>query len=106
MARYIQDPKTGKLVPAHEYQREAAQTAYVQGDIESFKSPIDGSVITDRAQLRAHNARHGVTDSRDYSADYFKQKAGERQATLSSDTESARRERVETLNDAFSRVFS
>lgn len=82
MARYIQDPKTGKLVPAHEYQRETNDGAFIQGDIESFVSPIDGSVISDRGQLRRHMAAHGVTDSRDYSHDYYVKKAKERDASM------------------------
>ena len=29
---------------------------------QEFKSPVDGTIITSRAQLRAHNARNHVTD--------------------------------------------
>jgi hypothetical protein len=29
-------------------------------DIAEFRSPVDGSVITSRSQLREHEQRHGV----------------------------------------------
>ena len=105
VARWIQDPETGKLIPAEEYQRDDPSAPYVQGDIESFKSPIDGSIISDRAHLRAHNKRHGVTDSRDYSGEYFKSKAAERASILSSDNEKAKRARIDTLNQNFDRFM-
>lgn len=33
---------------------------HVMGDIRAFRSPIDGSVIASRSQLREHERRHGV----------------------------------------------
>lgn len=33
---------------------------YLMGDITPFVSPIDGSEITSRSQLRAHEQTHGV----------------------------------------------
>ena len=32
----------------------------VMMDIDEFRSPIDGSMIGSRSQLRAHEQRHGV----------------------------------------------
>jgi hypothetical protein len=46
---------------------------------EEFKSDIDGSVVSDRRQLREHNKRNGVTDARDYSSEYMDR----RRSTLS-----------------------
>jgi hypothetical protein len=41
---------------------------YVQGDIQSFVSPVDRSVISDRAQLREHNKRNGVVNYHEFDA--------------------------------------
>lgn len=71
MPSWIQDRKTGKLVPKEEYVRQESQSAYVMGDLESFVSPIDGTVISDRGHLRAHNKRHGVTNMADYGNDWI-----------------------------------
>ena len=65
--RYIQDPKTNKLVPADEYYaQKQVSSAAVVNDIEPFVSPIDGSVIGSRTDLRNHNARHGVIQQLEY----------------------------------------
>lgn len=104
MARFIQCPKTHKLIPANEYHRDEGQKGpLICADIEPVLSPIDGSVITTREQLRQHNKRHGVTDSRDYSASWFEKKKNERDRVLRGDTESARRDRIAALQTEFSR---
>jgi hypothetical protein len=36
------------------------RSAAVMGDLESFTSPIDGSVVSGRAGLREHCKKHGV----------------------------------------------
>jgi len=69
---------TSSFVPVDEAAR-ASSGHFVQGDIESFVSPIDGSVISDRAQLRAHNARHKVVNSAEFSPEWLTKKAKERQ---------------------------
>lgn len=38
---------------------------------EEFRSPVDGTMITSRKDLREHNARHDVTNTADYSKDYI-----------------------------------
>jgi len=50
----------------------------VHGDIEPFVSPVDGSVISDRKQLREHNSRNGVVSADEYSSDFLERKAKER----------------------------
>ncbi len=71
--------------------------AYVQGDIESFVSPVDGSVITDRKQLRDHNKRNGVTNCADYSDEFFAGKKRERDAAINGTTAEAKRSRRTAL---------
>ena len=96
----MQDPITGKLIPKEEYQRDADYSHYIQGDIDSFVSPIDGSVISDRSHLRRHNAQHGVTDKRDYSDEYMQKRSARRVAEAQGQTPEARRERRELIQEA------
>ena len=64
MPRYVQDPETLKLVPVDEYRMRQAQHA-LWGEIEPFKSHVDGTVIDSRKKLREHNERHGVVSAAD-----------------------------------------
>jgi hypothetical protein len=65
--------------------RPTHHSAAVQGNIEPFVSPIDGSVISDRKQLREHNKRHGVVNTAEFSQEHFKRKAKEREAFYTGD---------------------
>ncbi len=103
MARFIQCPKTRKLIPAEEYSRHQdmlGSSAYVQEDIKPFVSPIDQRVIKTRADLRAHNSQHGVTDMRDYGSDWFERKAKERAADYRGESRKADREATEDIKRA------
>ena len=72
-------------------------------DIEPFVSPITGEVISSRSQLRQHNKAHGVTDSRDYSANYFEKKARERQESITGMTAKDKKDRIAILREQFNR---
>ena len=96
---WVQDPKTGKLIPKEEYRNEPTGH-YVQGDIEPFVSPIDKGVISSRSQLRVHNARHGVTDSRDYSHDFMLKRSQQRVAEMTGQTKEAKNERRDLIRRA------
>ena len=63
--------ETGKyeFIPIDESARHFGGSA-IHGDIQSFVSPVDGSVISDRRQLREHNKRNGVVN--------FAEKEGEK----------------------------
>jgi hypothetical protein len=50
----------------------------IHGDISSFVSPVDGSVITDRKQLREHNLRNNVVNNQEFSQEHYERKAKER----------------------------
>ncbi len=78
MARYIQCPVTHKLIPAEDYIRPSSSAPSVHGDIESFVSPVDGSVITDRKQLREHNLKHGVVSWNEYTPEYLEKQKNKR----------------------------
>lgn len=63
MASYIQDPKTGKLVPAHEYIAESRRTSWqVMPDIQPYISQIDGHVVQSRRDHRAHLKINGCIE--------------------------------------------
>jgi hypothetical protein len=68
--RWVQrlNEETGKyeFQPIDEAARNHNRSAAIHGDITSFVSPVDGSVITDRAQLRAHNSKHGVVNFHEF----------------------------------------
>ena len=61
MAVYIYDREKRKVVPKEEKARQHFHE--VMGDLkDDFRSPVDGSMITSRADWRAHNRRNDVTD--------------------------------------------
>lgn len=94
--RYIQDPQTGKLVEAKLYRRGGH---FIQGEIEPFKSPLDGTVISSRKQLEEHNRRHGVTQDTFNEAYAARQK--ERKAFYSTDESYDSDRRKVALNFSF-----
>ena len=83
MAKWRQDSKTGKLIPIEEWNEGVhgrnGTSAAVHGDIQSFVSPVDGSVISDRRQLREHNKRNNVTSAEDFSPEYYNREKQKRE---------------------------
>ena len=67
MPSYLQvlNKETGKyeLIPVE--QSSAVISAAIHGDIDPFVSVVDGSVISDRRQLREHNKRNRVVQTED-----------------------------------------
>ena len=78
MPRYRQDPVTNKMIPIDEAAARAAPGVYLHGDIESFISPVDGSVITDRRQLREHNKRNNVVNADEFTPEFYADAAKKR----------------------------
>ena len=78
MARWRQDAETGKLVPIEENHRRTDGGACIHGDIQAFVSPVDGTVISDRKQLREHNKRNNVVNTEEFSQSFWDKKAKER----------------------------
>ena len=94
---WVQDPITGKLIPKEEWNGQRTGGVNIQGDIDPFISPIDGRTISSRSHLRAHNAQHGVTDSRDYSADFLRGRSDKRVKEMTGNTKAAQSERRELI---------
>lgn len=59
--RFIQNPQTGDLVDADEYFRQP-ESHQIMGDIQPYRSMIDGSWITSRSQHREHLKMHGCRE--------------------------------------------
>ncbi len=80
MARYRQvwSEEAGRhvLVPLDE---AARRSHFIQGDMEPFVSPIDGTVISDRKQYRDHMKKHNVVPAEEFSPEYYARKAEERE---------------------------
>jgi len=101
MPRWIQHPETHELIPADEYVRPKSPGVYVMEDIKPFVSPVDGTVISSRPHLEAHNRRHGVTNSADYSKEYLKGRANQR---LKQQAREGKQDRVNMIRNALDRA--
>lgn len=88
MARYRQvyDPETKTSTFVEIQQEKRTSRHFVHGDIQPFRSPIDGKEISDRRQLREHNERHGVTNSQDYSKEFLAKRNKERSDRMTGNT--------------------
>jgi hypothetical protein len=91
---WVVDPATGKLVPKGEY---VPQNSTFK-NLEPFKSPITGELITCRKQLREHNKQHGVTNIKDYSPEHFKKKGEERVREFHGSDKKSKQERIKIIN--------
>lgn len=106
MARWIQDPDTGKLIPAHEYTKPrhrvrgpGISSFQILPDVEPFVSPIDGTVISSRSKLRQHNERHGVVNFHEFDG-VWEEKAAERRAFMDGTDKKAKADRIEDIKRA------
>lgn len=94
---WVMCKETKTLVRKEDY-HSAQDSAMVMKELDPFVSPIDGQVIRDRAQLRAHNKEHGVTNTQDYGSAYFERRGKEMHNEKIGNTPKARAERREALN--------
>ncbi len=60
--RYIQHPVTLELIPAEEYQAPPSAGFFVIGDLQPYKSMVDGSIVEGRRQHREHLKAHNVVE--------------------------------------------
>lgn len=60
---FVQDPKTGKLVPKEEFFASYEPAGpFVMGDIQPYQSMQTGEMITSRSHHRAHLKQHGLIE--------------------------------------------
>lgn len=61
--RWIQDPKSGRLIPADEYVRDANQASFhVMGGMPETRSMLDGRVYTSRQKYARHIRQRGCIE--------------------------------------------
>lgn len=82
MARWRQvfdkETQTSSFIPIDEAAARRDAGVSVHGDIQPFRSPIDGTVISDRKQYREHCKKHNVVPAAEFSPEFYAKKAKER----------------------------
>jgi len=96
---YVWDSKLGKLVEKTKY---SFRSHFVRDDIESFVSPIDGSIVNSRSDYREHCIRHDVVNSQEFTPEFYAKKAKERQDFYEGKT--GRKERLADLSRAYNKI--
>lgn len=96
---YIWDKERQTFVEKHKYRCEP-KGPMVMPDIEPFKSPVTGEVITSRPKRNLHMKAHEVTDASDYSPEFRERASRERMERLTGQTRQDRAERIEALKYA------
>jgi|TARA_R110000803_G_scaffold56695_1_gene114070 hypothetical protein len=100
---YIQDPVTHKLVPRETFGSNTRPDApMINKPFEGFISPVDQKPIESRRQLAEHNKRHGVTDSRDYSANYLERATQQRETSSKRELKQSRISDIKRSIDLYS----
>lgn len=100
---YRYDPKTDTMVEYTTKYTRMAETPYIQANFEPFKSPIDGTIISDRGALRNHMKRHDVVNPLDYK-NHFEKKRKEREQRANGTHPGEREQRRQTISDACEHV--
>lgn len=98
MPRWRQDPKTLELIPVGQ-RNEVAGSVAIHADFEPFISPIDGTVISDRAGYREHCKRHNVVPQAEFSDEFLAKKRAERERLFKG--EYTREERLEVKREIY-----
>lgn len=78
----------------------------IRGKVEAFKSHVDGSIVTNKRELDAHNKRNDVIDVREWGNDQFcdldaKRK---REEFYLGTSKEAKQERVKTINESIQKL--
>jgi Fic family protein len=100
--RYRYDPISKQMVEvSSNYTR--LERHEIQQDITPFVSPIDGTVISSRSNLREHMKRHDVVLADDYK-EHREAKAKERQSRIAGTHPEVRAERIRNISESFERT--
>ena len=105
--RYIQrinEDGTSRFDPVDSSDRGALSGA-IHGDIQTFVSPVDGTVISDRKQLREHNKRNNVVNYHEFDGQEQAKKQKERERLYTGERTNAevRRDRM-AINETIERL--
>ena len=92
----------GKLIPKEDFTGNNVRgpSMHVMPDLKPFVSPIDGSVISSRPHLKAHNKKHGVTNQSDYSPQFLEKRAKERHLKATGQDAASKADRIRLLKAA------
>lgn len=104
MPRWRQDSKTGKLVLIDEAAARRVGVV-VRSDIDSFISPIDGTVVSGRKQYREHCDKHGVVSYQEFPQSHWDAAAAKRARFYNAEYTTAEKlVRKQELNEIFERA--
>ena len=107
MPRWRQDSKTGKMIPIDgaALEKDIQAGIIVRGQFDSFKSPIDGSVISNQRQYDDHCRKHNVVPAQEFSPEYYQRKADERAAFYRQEhSREVKLKRKQEIHEAFVRA--
>ena len=68
-----------EFIPIDAAARNREALSAIHGDIQPFVSPVDGTVISDRKQLREHNRRNNVVNTHEFDQSFLDRKRKERE---------------------------
>ena len=82
--RWIQDAKTGKLIPIDgaAISRDAASSGISVSNFDAFVSPVDGALIRNARELREHNRRNNVVNTAEFGTEFIERRTREREAAF------------------------
>ena len=85
--RWRQDRHTGEMIPIDEAaarldEVQGKNLNIIRGNFDAFKSPIDQTLISSQRDYDNHNKRNGVVNANEFSPEYYKGKAKERDRVL------------------------
>tara|TARA_R110000803_G_scaffold67205_2_gene128854 strand:+ start:108 stop:443 length:336 start_codon:yes stop_codon:yes gene_type:complete len=73
---------------------------------DPFVSPVDGSVISDRKQLREHNLRNNVVNTSEFGEKHWEDKKKERERLYNGEhTPAEKWKRKAEINEAINRYY-
>lgn len=87
--RWVQDPVSGKLIPADEYVPPSSEARHAPVMVDRFMENTvaqDGTDIGSRAKRKEYMRRERVGDASDYSKEYFAKRREVRDRALSDST--------------------
>ena len=105
--RYIQNRETMELVEVpQDYKPPPRKFPMLKFEQEPFLSPIDGSIISNARQLRAHNKEHDVIDAREWGNDRMCNLDAEKErlARLDGTSKVAKEERIADIKKSIEKV--
>lgn len=104
--RYVWDPELKELVEisSEPARSEGDHHHYVRGDISDFVSPIDGTRIGSRSDLRQHMRKYGVVPQAELCPRDMARKAEQRRQMRAGTHPSQKAARIETIRHVLQAV--